>query len=117
MKKTNKHHVPSKTLNIGGKDRTLTFDFNAICEVESLTGINLLQASVGTVEAGNLRALLYASLLRDEPTLTLNEVGTWITMRNLSGVRAAILTAWFDSVNDGEEKDDTTSGEAPAQAK
>jgi hypothetical protein len=109
-------HIPKHTLHIGGKDRTLTFDFNAICTVEEKTGLNLLQASVSTVEAKNLRALLYASLLRDEPALTINEVGSWIDMKNLAAVRAAILDAWFASVDDGEEKADAPMGEAKGQA-
>jgi hypothetical protein len=108
-------HLPKHTLHIGGKDRHLTFDFNAICTVEEKTGLNLLQASVSTVEARNLRALLFASLLRDEPALTIDEVGSWIDMKNLADGRAAVLDAWFASVDDGVEKDDAKPGEGQGQ--
>jgi hypothetical protein len=113
----NDHHISKTNIHLGGKDRSLCFDFNAICEVSKLTGLNLLEASVSTVEANNLRALLYASLLHDEPTsLTLNEVGSWITMKNLPEVRATILTAWFESVTDDEKTEgDNKPGEAQAQ--
>jgi hypothetical protein len=103
-------------ITIGGKERHLCFDFNAICEVGKLTGINLLQESVSTVEANSLRALLYASLLHEDSTLTIDLVGSWITMKNLAQVRASILTAWFESVSDDEAKVESKPGEAPAQA-
>jgi len=111
------HHIPKTPIRIGGKDRHLTFDFNAICSVSQQTGINLLQASVSNVEPQNLRALLLASLLHEDPTLTLEQVGAWIGMKNLADVRAKIMTAWFEAVDDGEDKPegDAAPGEAPAQ--
>ncbi|MFC6644139.1 hypothetical protein ACFQBQ_00740 [Granulicella cerasi] len=105
--------LPTVYLDIAGKKRKLLFDFNAIIKVEELTGINLLQAVVSDLEAKNIRALLYASLLHDEPNLTIEEVGSWITLKNLANIRTAINTAWFASIEDIEKiDDDSSSGEA-----
>lgn len=106
--------LPDVSLVIGGRERKLCFDLNAICMADKATGVNLLKAVVSEVDATNIRGLLYAALLRDDPNLTLEEVGSWITMRNLSNVHNAIVTAWFASVDD--EKQDEAPGEAQAQA-
>lgn len=109
--------TPKVYLEIGGKKRKLTFDFNSICTVNDLTGINLLEASVSTVTAPSVRALLFASLLHDEPNLTIEEVGSWLNMSNLVNVRKAITAAWFASLSteDDEDKKDDSTGEAQAQ--
>lgn len=114
MPDSTNHLTPDVYLEIGGQKRKLVFDFNAICTVNSLTNINLLEASVGTVDAPSIRALLYASLLHDDPTLTLEQVGSWITMRNIGNVRQAIIAAWFASI---ETDEDAAPGEAQAQSK
>ncbi|MDE1161927.1 MAG: hypothetical protein PW792_08265 [Acidobacteriaceae bacterium] len=107
--------LPSVYLDIAGKKRKLLFDFNTVIRVDELTGLNLLRAVVSEVEAKNVRALLYASLLHDDPDLTLEEVGSWITIRNMSSVQTAIRTAWFASVEDLEAEDEDDLGEASAQ--
>lgn len=108
--------LPDVSLIIGGKTRQLCFDFSAICTVERLTGLNLLKSAVSEVSATNLRALLYAALLRDDPTLTLEEVSKWITMKNVGVIHQALVTAWFGSVEDADQDADEQPGEAPAQA-
>lgn len=106
--------LPDVSLIIGGKERHLCFDMEAIIRVEQLVGLNLFKAAVSEVNATNLRALLYAALLRDDPSLTLEAVSKWITMRNVGNIHQALVTAWFGSI-DAEEKDEQP-GEAPAQA-
>lgn len=107
--------LPDVSLVIGGQERHLCFDFEAICKVEQLTGLNLLKSAVSEVSATNLRALLYAALLRDDPALSLEQVSKWITMHNVANIHQALVTAWFGSVDQQESKDDEP-GEAPAQA-
>lgn len=107
--------LPDVSLVIGDKERHLCFDFNAICTVKKLTGINPLTAAADTADPENLRAILLASLLRDDPLLTLDEVGSWITFRNWQHINNAIATAWFASIDETDTKDEQP-GEAPAQA-
>jgi len=105
--------LPDVSLLIGGKERHLVFDFNAICVAEKVSGVNLLKAAVSEINATNIRGLLYAALLRDDPKLTLDEVGSWSSFKNLANVHTAITTAWFASI---DEQKDEQPGEAPAQA-
>jgi hypothetical protein len=107
--------LPNVTLVIGGAERKLCFDFNAIVLAEKETGLNLLQAVVNDPSATNLRGLLFAALVRDQPTVTPDEVGKWITMRNIGTIRQALLAAWFGSIDEAAEKDEAP-GEATAQA-
>lgn len=103
--------LPDVTLKIGGKERKLTFDYKSITVAEKVTGINLLS---DTFDASftSLGGLLYAALLKDDPTLTLDEVGSWINFRSAAIVYQAVLSAWLGSVP--EAKQDDASGEAQA---
>ncbi len=105
--------LPDVTLILGGRERKLCFDFNALVRAEKETGVNLLQAIVAERTATNLRGLLWASMLKANPNLQIDAVGSWITPQNIGVVWEAILAAWFGS--SAEKKDDETPGEAPAQ--
>jgi len=108
--------LPDVTLIIGGVERHLVYDINAIVLAEKATGINLFQASVTNPSAETLRGLLWASLLKESPDMTLDEAGSLITMHNAVIVFAAIREAWFGSVQGDEvASEDETPGEAPAQ--
>lgn len=102
--------LPDVELTLGGKAYHLAFDFNAIVMAEKATGTNLLSALVTDINATNLRGLLWAALLKENPKLTIDEVGAMITPAKMGTINNAIVTAWFGSV-----KDDSEQGEAPAQ--
>lgn len=108
--------LPDVSLILGGKERKLCFDFNAICLATQSTGINLMRAMVSGFDAPSLRGLLWASLVRDEPELTLDQVGALIQARNIPIIQKALMTAWFASVDDGEPAEGKPAGEAKAQA-
>jgi len=108
--------LPDVTLILGGVERHLVFDFNAIVQAEKVTGVNMLRASIDSLSAESLRGLLWASLLKENPTLTLDQVGGLITMANAPIIYKAIVTAWFGSVHDAEDvSEDETPGEDLAQ--
>lgn len=106
---------PDVTIKIGGEVRSLTFDYQAICKVEKLTGVNMLQDSVDA-DFSLLGSMLYAALLPmhngPENPLTLDEVGSWINFKNAPIVYQAVMDAWHGSLP--KAKADT--GEATAQA-
>jgi len=106
--------LPDVKLVLGGNTYQLVFDFNAIAQAEKVTGINLLQASIDTASAQSLRGLLWASLLKENPNLIIEQVGSLITMANAPTIWAAIRTAWFGSVT-SEAAEDNPSGETSAQ--
>jgi len=104
--------LPDVKLILAGKTYQLVFDFNAIAQAEIATGINLLQASIDTASAQSLRGLLWASLLKQNPTLTIEHVGSLVTMKNAPTIWAAIREAWFGSVS---IEDTPQPGEPQAQ--
>lgn len=81
----------------------LAYDFNAIVKAEQVTGVNLLSSAVGEITATSLRGLLWASLLPENPDMTIEEVGSLIKPSNVGTIRKAITTAWFGSVKDKDD--------------
>lgn len=111
--------LPDVSIILGGKKRRLCFDFNAVVLASKATGVNLLRSMVDDWhDPETLRGLLWAALVRDEPELTLEQVGDLIRPVSVPGIRAALLSAWFESAgeSDGSGKGGG-SGEAKAQAK
>ena len=104
--------LPHVELILGGKTYHLCFDFNAIVRAEKETGLNLLRAALEAVNATNIRGLLWASLLHENPTLTIEHVGSFINYRNIAIINDAVRTAWFGSIPEPEEG---AEGEAKAQ--
>ena len=109
--------LPDVSLEIGGKERQLAFDFAAIVVAEKVAGLNLLKAArFDDLSFTELRGLLYAALLKNDPTLTLEEVEKWINIHNMGIIQMAIAHAWFGSVS-GDEAEAAKPGEDQAQAK
>lgn len=100
--------LPDVSLTIKDKTYSLVFDFNAIVEAERVTGTNLLDKVLGSIDAKSLRGLLWASLIKAQPNITIEQAGDLITLHNASRIREAIVTAWFGSIEDT----DSASGEA-----
>lgn len=91
--------------DLGGKSRVLRFDFNALCAVEEATGINALDGEVWVAPtAKTARALLWASLLHEDPGLTIQEVGSWLTPHNFQSVADALASAYGAAMGGGEEQ-------------
>lgn len=104
--------LPDVVLKIGGKERHLAFDYRAIIMAEKVAGINLLSETFENISFTSIAGLLYAALLKDDPSLTLEEVGSWIHFSNAPVIYQAILAAWLGSVPKAEEG---ATGEAAAQ--
>lgn len=97
--------LPDVELVLGGQTFKLCFDFNAVVHAEKITGVNLLTSIVEDITATSLRGLLYAAVLRDQPDVTIEHVGSLISPTNIGAVRTAIVTAWFGSIKSAEGKD------------
>lgn len=95
--------LPNVELVIGGKTLKLCYDFNAVVKAEEQTGLNLLSAVVGNIDARSLRGLLWASVIREHPALTIEEVGKLIRPTSIATIRQAITSAWFGSLKDQDE--------------
>lgn len=102
--------LPDVSIILGGNEYFLAYDFNAIVQAEKVTGCNLLASVVGEITAQSLRGLLWASLLKGSPNISIEDVGLLIRPTNVATIRKAIDTCWFGSVPDAEV------GEAAAQS-
>lgn len=84
---------------IEGQPYKLLLDMNAMVAFEEVTGENFFAfAERGTQEgfqptSKELRALLWAEMLHEQPTLTLQEVGAMITAADLAPICMAVLQA------------------------
>lgn len=76
------------------KKRHLKFDLNAFAELEELYGdINTAFEAIqkGSIKA--IRAMLWAGLVHEDRSLTLEQVGSMIDMSNINEVVSAISKA------------------------
>jgi hypothetical protein len=118
----------AKKLLLGGRERWLIFDFDAMYRLEELTGHNALGAGLfNPLNATNLRLLLWAGCVREDPALTLDDMANWVARS-----RKEELVEIIDTVHEawngqrpkrdppknppvGESSEQPTSGSSPAE--
>ena len=68
--------IPFVTLKLKGKEWHLIYSFNALAVAEKATGLNMFQGlNLESLNIIQLRAMLWASLLKAHPELTLEDAG------------------------------------------
>lgn len=98
------------------RPRKLAIDFNAICRLEEETGLNVMDRRTWeNPSASDLRAILWASLLADDPGLTLGKVGEMMSIENVGYITEKLAEAWFSSLPDGAAKGAAVAGEDGAK--
>jgi DNA-binding phage protein len=87
------------------KERHLLYDFNALASLED-AGYTITEAmeQIGKGSAKAIRAFLWAGLLHEEPSLTLEAVGKMITLQNLAYVAEQIGKAQEVALQDDSAK-------------
>ena len=86
------------TIHLGGKDRELRYDLNAIAAIGDrlkLSGrLNDLAADLlgKPLPLSALRTILWAGLICDQPDLTEEEVGSWVDLDNFAEVWERFFT-------------------------
>ena len=94
------------------RERELRIDFNTLCEAERhgnlsfLTDMNLPLSFVG------MRAICFASWVKDDPKLTLEGTGI-ILQDHWHKVMGALMEAWSEAMATAEEGD--PSGSDPTE--
>lgn len=87
--------LPKVPVEINGRKLYLCFDFNGLAKAEELAGINLLTGiDLQKVSATQLRALLFAALLKFQPDITLEQVGAMLTYANVPKFSEALAKAF-----------------------
>ena len=74
------------------KERKLCFDLNAMAEFEEVTGKSIFQ-TLEQMTAKDLRALLWACLIDEDPTLTIKDVGRMVTPDKIEEINKSISEA------------------------
>jgi hypothetical protein len=96
------------------KPRHLRFDINAMVTFEELTGLNLLKESARRqiekdMSVAQFRAFLFACLVHEEQTLTLEQVGNLINIENMQEI--------LDKINQAQQaaapEPEVASGKRP----
>lgn len=82
---------PDVVINLD-KPRVLRLDLNAMVIYEELTGRSLFDGSFSgaNLSAKDMRSMLFACLLHDDPTLTLEVVGSLISVDNMTDVASKL---------------------------
>ena len=107
--------LPRVTVNLNGNDYVLEYDFNAIAVAEELTGLNLFSTfDFKGLNVVKFRAMLFASLLKNHPKITLQEAGSFVTAYTLGAITLGLVEAWTGSRP--EVKEDEGNEEAGADA-
>lgn len=89
------------------RERHLRFTMNSLVAIEEQTGQDMaeyakqLASKNGKLRVADIRLLLWAMLLDEDPTLTVQAVGSMIPMERLGEVATAV-TAVFNDAMPGE---------------
>ena len=75
------------------KERTLRFDFNAMANYEEATGANAILMDWAKATAKQIRALMWACLLHEDPSLTIEQVGGMLHGGNAKMIGKKIMEA------------------------
>jgi hypothetical protein len=92
------------------KERHLKLDFNAIALIEEGTKKNVLkQESWESLTGSDIRVMLWAMLLDEDPEITLNDVGAMLHFGNIEYVfecigKIADALSKDDEVKEGKER-------------
>ena len=79
-------------LNLGGKERRVRYDLNAIAEIGDRLDIKVRLDNLGADLLGRelplraLRTILWAGLIHEDENLTEQEVGKWVGQDNMGEV-------------------------------
>lgn len=99
-------------LEINGKTYDLIYDFEAIAQAEEETGIPLL---VGVnwrrIGVRQIRAMLYASMLKAHPAVTTKMITPWIVPKNIPLITTALADAWMSSTPEIKEDEQTNEAQ------
>ena len=88
------------TVNIGGKDRELAFDFNAYAALEEQHNLHFLDLFNQISEAvrngkmpraSDISLLVWAALYAMDESVTLRQVRSWITLANMNAILGKLM--------------------------
>jgi len=98
----------TKTINdLGGKERTLVWDMNAVCELEAIENVNILAGTTfwKDMSVSKFRSLIYVMLYKEDPRPDLHEVGEMISDFGFDKIGEVVAEMFESSFGVGKEDD------------
>ena len=97
------------------KERTLRLDLNAMVAFEEATGKSLMDGKFhgSDMTPKDLRAMLWACLLHEDESVTLKEIGSWVTVTNLMEVTGKLNEAFDVAMPEGKGEETVPLAESP----
>lgn len=87
------------------KPRSILFDFNAWIELEDIYGnIPAAMEKMGSGLMRDVRNILWAGLVHEDPELTIKDVGKILSIADLEEVTKAMIAATEQALPEGNEK-------------
>lgn len=90
------------------RSRALRFTINSMAAIEDETGMDLadfakmLQGRGGKLKISDVRLLLWALLVDDDPTLTLWQAGSLIPPAKMSEIAEQVVNVFADAMPEGD---------------
>jgi len=111
--------VPDISIEIGGKVRTLKFNFFGLCQFQKKTGKNILTGDLftGTPNPEDLLAFVWSALITDDPTLDIDELGKAIPFQELTKIPLVIQEAFKNLTPDVDPESKEKKGEEGTEKK
>jgi hypothetical protein len=95
----NKVLEPEVKILLGGKERTMRLDFNALALIEERTGRSIMSmADWKSMNSRDIRSLVWASLVHEDESLTESQIGKWLSLQMLPIVMKAFSEAMHISM-------------------
>jgi hypothetical protein len=80
--------------------RNLRYTMNALAEIEDILGVPLSELENIKMSIKNVRVILWAGLIHEDPTLTQEEVGNWVDLGNFKEVQEKVAQAFAMAKNE-----------------
>jgi hypothetical protein len=90
-------------VELGGKVRHIRYTMNALAEIEDNLGVPLSEMESVKMTIKNVRVILWAGLIHEDKTLTIEEVGDMVDLENMEAVQEKVAEA-FTMAQKGKEK-------------
>mgnify|MGYP005750951813 CR=1 FL=1 len=76
------------------KKRHLRYTMNALAEIEDALGVELSEMDKVKMNIKNVRIILWAGLIHEDPDLTQEEVGDMVDLANIKEVQEKVSEAF-----------------------
>jgi len=104
--KTKNKAKPGVKIILGGKERTMTLDLNAMVAFEDATGKNPFSKEFQSrnMSPRDIRAMAWACLAHADNTLTEEQVGSWVNASNMEETTIKLNEVFEVSASGSEGK-------------